>query len=147
VTKNNLQRKYDIEFTTYNTLKGSKNRKSHSNTMLLDNTIFLHQVDWHRVVLDECQFIKNHESTRAVVVHGLSSYSRWIMSAILIQNKLGEMYSYFKFLDYPAMTDYNMFLEALKEAEDHGFKDSVLQRHWNACCLPRTKGTASFGAC
>jgi len=64
----------------------------------------LHRLKYHRVVLDECQLIKNFQSARNTACCGLISDHRWALSGTPIENRLTEFYSFFKFLRVPHAT-------------------------------------------
>ena len=58
----------------------------------------LHQIYFRRIVLDECQLIKNPFSSTSKAVRGLNGKYRWALSGTPIQNSLEEFYPYFSFL-------------------------------------------------
>ncbi|KAJ4417478.1 hypothetical protein N0V82_006142, partial [Gnomoniopsis sp. IMI 355080] len=51
---------------------------------------------FHRLILDECQFIKNHTSATAKAVFQLKSRIQWLISATPAPNNLDEYFSYLK---------------------------------------------------
>lgn len=59
---------------------------------------WLHRIDFHRVVLDEAQAIKNATSQCSIGCRGLTATHRWAISGTPVQNSLTEFYPYFKFL-------------------------------------------------
>ena len=58
----------------------------------------LHRIMWHRVIIDEAQYIKNHESRTAIACRGLMARHRWLLSGTPIQNDITEFFSYFAWL-------------------------------------------------
>ncbi|MCJ1445310.1 MAG: hypothetical protein MMC23_005815 [Stictis urceolatum] len=58
----------------------------------------LFRLDWQRVVFDECQSLKNHESRTAKAATALSVTHRWLMSGTPLINGIEEFYSYFRVL-------------------------------------------------
>ena len=58
----------------------------------------LHRIMFHRVVLDEAQAIKNHQSRTSIACRGLVARHRWAISGTPIQNRIEEFYPYFSFL-------------------------------------------------
>ncbi|MCJ1438318.1 hypothetical protein MMC27_007706 [Xylographa pallens] len=58
----------------------------------------LHRIMWHRIVIDEAQFIKNHDCHTAIACCGLEAKHRWLLSGTPIQNDITEFFSYFKWL-------------------------------------------------
>lgn len=69
----------------------------------------LHRVMWQRVVIDEAQLIKNHESKTAVACRGLIARHRWLISATPIQNDIAEFYSYFSLLKVKFTGSFDIF--------------------------------------
>jgi SNF2 family DNA or RNA helicase len=133
-------RKYEIVFTTYDTLK-ARGDKSKNPDADISETV-LQEVDWHRVILDECQYIKNTDSDRFKAAAELLAYSRWILSATPIQNDISDMHSYFLFLKCSPMEPVELFQAAVAAATVGPYHGSSLQRHFNSMCLRRGKGTA-----
>ncbi|KAI4221368.1 MAG: hypothetical protein LQ349_007857 [Xanthoria aureola] len=78
----------------------------------------LHQVHWYRVVLDEAQAIKNRDSQTSVACRGLMAKHRWAVSATPIQNKVGELYAFFKLLRVRHTGDYQTFSENFCNLKD-----------------------------
>jgi SNF2 family DNA or RNA helicase len=70
----------------------------------------LHRMKFRRVVLDEAQAIKNHESKTSVAVRQLKSHFKWCISGTPIQNYIEEFYPYFHFLKVPHTGDYTTFV-------------------------------------
>ena len=58
----------------------------------------LHKANFFRVVLDEAQVIKNHKARTSISCQALMATHRWAISGTPIQNKVEELYPYFKFL-------------------------------------------------
>ena len=58
----------------------------------------LHRAHFYRVVLDEAQVIKNHTSQTSIACRALMAKHRWAISGTPIQNRLDELFPYFKFL-------------------------------------------------
>lgn len=58
----------------------------------------LHRVKWHRVVLDEAQAIKNHQSLTSRACTALDALHHWSISGTIVLNTPKEFYSQFKFL-------------------------------------------------
>ncbi|BDA44076.1 Uncharacterized ATP-dependent helicase C23E6.02 [Coccomyxa sp. Obi] len=89
-------------------------------TMLMDSPLktekSLHQVAWHRVIIDEAQSIKNHRSSRSAAVALLQAEKRWVMSGTPLQNSPEELFSYFVFLDYQPFNSRAAFTNLMREA-------------------------------
>ncbi|KAL9127399.1 MAG: hypothetical protein Q9217_003717 [Psora testacea] len=58
----------------------------------------LHRAHFYRVVLDEAQAIKNHTSQTSIACRAVMARHRWAISGTPIQNRLEELFPYFKFL-------------------------------------------------
>ena len=105
----NLQR-CDVVLTSYTSVlrsipkrkplskKNPKEEEERWQEELHINKGVLHKAEWFRICLDECQAVKNHESSIAKAVTLLSGKHKWAMSGSPLQNDVGEFYSYFKFL-------------------------------------------------
>ena len=62
------------------------------------NRGFFHQTKFHRIVIDEAQYIKNYQARTSIACRGLMGKYRWAMSGTPIHNSIEELYPYFKFL-------------------------------------------------
>ncbi|KAL9600359.1 MAG: hypothetical protein Q9219_003209 [cf. Caloplaca sp. 3 TL-2023] len=58
----------------------------------------LHKVNFHRIVLDEAQVIKNHKARTSLACQALRGNYRWAVSGTPILNRVEELFPYFKFL-------------------------------------------------
>ncbi|KAL8951909.1 MAG: hypothetical protein Q9222_002154 [Ikaeria aurantiellina] len=73
----------------------------------------LHQVRWHRIILDEAQAIKNRASQTSIACRGLLARHRWAVTATPIQNSVEELYAYFKLLRVEHVGTFQTFKENL----------------------------------
>ena len=60
-----------------------------------ENKGALHRMKWYRIVLDEAQAIKNHESKTSEAAWRLRGKFRWALSGTPVQNSLTEFFAYF----------------------------------------------------
>jgi SNF2 family DNA or RNA helicase len=59
----------------------------------------LGQVHWHRIVLDEAQYVKNPTTKQSLAVRGLSSTTRIALTGTPVENRLSELWSILDFLN------------------------------------------------
>lgn len=69
----------------------------------------LHQMSFKRIVLDEAQAIKNHQSRTSIACRALMAPHKWALSGTPILNGLDELYPYFKFLNVPHTGSFKIF--------------------------------------
>ena len=112
----------------------------------------LHRIKWRRVVLDECQAVKNPQSQTSFAAHGLMAKFRWLMSGTVLLNNISEMFSYCRFLQAPHTGTFECFKhnylkdDAGKDRLHEYVKTIMIRRtlsdqFLNApiICLPRTQ--------
>ncbi|KAJ3811277.1 SNF2 family N-terminal domain-containing protein [Lentinula aff. lateritia] len=94
-------KKHDVVLTTYAILESSF-RKQESGFKrkgkIIKEQSPVHQILWHRVVLDEAHNIKDRGSNTAKASFELEAVSRWCLSGTPLQNRVGELYSLIRFL-------------------------------------------------
>lgn len=74
-------------------------------------------VHWSTVVLDEAQYIKNHRTKQAQSVMKLSAPHRIAMTGTPVENRLGELWSIFHFLNPGYLGTYHSFRERYVSGE------------------------------
>jgi len=57
------------------------------------------EVQWHTIVLDEAQAIKNHQTKRSQAAMALKGDFRMICSGTPVENHLGELWNLFRFIN------------------------------------------------
>ena len=107
----------------------------------------LYGINWHRVVLDEAQTVKNHRTGGAHAVTRLKAQRRWCLSGTPMQNHVRDLLSYFRFLRYdpfntPAGFAANIS-DAIRTNEARGLRR--LQQILKLVMLRRTKGSKLEG--
>jgi hypothetical protein len=79
------------------------------------------KLDWHLIVLDEAQAIKNASSAQAKAIHKLRSSGRIALSGTPVENHLGELWSLFHFC-CPGLlgnvTQFKKFVKNLGKQQD-----------------------------
>ncbi|GLB43501.1 putative HIRAN domain containing protein [Lyophyllum shimeji] len=67
------------------------------------------EIDWLRVVLDEAHSCKSRASKTAKAVYALQARRKWAVTGTPIVNKLEDLYSLLKFLDFKPWSDFAFF--------------------------------------
>ncbi|MBW0486700.1 hypothetical protein O181_026415 [Austropuccinia psidii MF-1] len=92
---------YDVVLTSFSVLE-SAFRRQHSgfkrHGKLLKEPSLLHQIPWHRVILDEAHNIKDRSCNTARAAFELIAKFKWCLSGTPLQNRVGELYSLVRFL-------------------------------------------------
>jgi len=73
------------------------------------------KLDWHLIVLDEAQAIKNASSAQAKAIHKLRSSGRIALSGTPVENHLGELWSLFNFCCPGLLGNVTQFKKFVKE--------------------------------
>lgn len=99
---------------------------------------------FYRVVIDESQCIKNHESQAALAVSDLVSQYRWCLSGTPIMNGVDEIYSLYRYLEIKPYNDWSKFCSSFSvlfgkrgDSKSHAMRN--LQVLLKATLLRRTK--------
>ncbi|MDA0811428.1 MAG: DEAD/DEAH box helicase [Verrucomicrobia bacterium] len=93
---------YDLVVTTYGLLKRLNGISKQS---------------WNLVILDEAQAIKNPNSTQTRSVKQLKAHSRIALSGTPIENRLGDLWSLFDFINPSLLGTPSQFKRLVKELE------------------------------
>ncbi|WP_222615261.1 DEAD/DEAH box helicase [Persicimonas caeni] len=102
----------------------------------------LRRVDWHRVVLDEAQKIKNSSAGRTQAVRALSARHRIALTGTPVENKLLELWSIMHFLNPGLLGSAKAFHEKLAkpiEVQGDERKAEILRRLTGPFILRRLK--------
>lgn len=106
----------------------------------------LSQLTWFRIVLDECQCVKNWKSKVAVACTLYDSYRRWCLSGTPVQNSPTDLLSYYRFLRFRPFNSQKVVVDMVKEVAEgvEDGKENLIKRSFEAISLRRSKGRSSF---
>ena len=109
--------------------------------LLLQDAEHFHQPQWHSVVLDEAQSIKNAQTQRAKAVTALKADFRLALSGTPVENHLGELWSLFRFLNPGLLGSLKSFNQrfALPAVQGDKVSGSALKQLVKPFMLRRTK--------
>ncbi|KAG4302033.1 hypothetical protein PCK1_001708 [Pneumocystis canis] len=152
--------KYEIVLTTYGTIahdyknfvKYERNSAEHSKYMFYKPPFTLLDHQWHRVILDEAQVIKNRHTLSALSCCKLKATYRWCLSGTPMQNSIDELYSLMRFLRIKPYDNWSTFSDHFsrhfsKYSSSSNIKECMrkLQVLLKAILLRRTKSSTIDG--
>jgi non-specific serine/threonine protein kinase len=88
---------YDVTLTTYHTAR--------------QDLVLLEKINWHYIVLDESQQIKNRESEVSKVVRALRGQNKISLSGTPIENSLADLWSQMEFINPDTLGTFKSFKE------------------------------------
>lgn len=91
-----------------------------SYTLLQLRSKLLAEHAWNVAVLDEAQNIKNRTSARAKAAHKLQATYRIAATGTPVENKMGDLWSLFQFVNPGLLGPYETFCRSRVSAEDRG---------------------------
>ncbi|KAG0145261.1 hypothetical protein CROQUDRAFT_658947 [Cronartium quercuum f. sp. fusiforme G11] len=100
-TDKKKMKNYDIVLTSYSVLESSFRRQNsgyRKQGELFKEKSILHEIKWHRVILDEAHNIKDRSCNTAKGAFQLQAKYKWCLSGTPLQNRVGELYSLIRFL-------------------------------------------------
>jgi len=149
-------RRFDVVLTTYGLLASELKRKlaweeklksipdarpaPHEECPILGD-----RSKFHRVILDEAQWIKNRNTKAALAACRIQSDYRWALTGTPMQNNVDEMFSLIKFCRIKPYNDWNKFARDFSRplrARYEASKDKAMQQLQallRAILLRRTK--------
>lgn len=101
-------------------------------------------VKFHRIILDEAQAIKNHESRTSKCCRQLSAKYKWVLSGTPLSNRMEELFPYFHFLGVEGSSTFGQFQHNYAKRNDKTMQrlDTMLR----AVMIRRTGSSRLFGA-
>ncbi|KAI5124124.1 hypothetical protein M0805_000937 [Coniferiporia weirii] len=96
----------DVIITSYGTLS-SEHAQLEKSTSKSGVPIF--DIEWFRVVLDEAHNIKSRGSKTARAAFDLKSPRRWALTGTPIVNRLEDLYSLLRYINFVPWSDYSFF--------------------------------------
>lgn len=109
--------------------------------LMIDSPVFCER-QWHSVVLDEAQAIKNVQTQRAKAVIALKADFRLALSGTPVENHLGELWSLFRFLNPGLLGSVKLFNQRFVAPIEQGDRlaANTLKQLIKPFILRRTKG-------
>jgi non-specific serine/threonine protein kinase len=88
---------------------------------MLTRQPWLADIDWQLVILDEAQAIKNPSTRQSKAAKKLSARSRIVLTGTPVENRLGDLWSLFDFLNPGLLGSANVFKKFVKglQAREH----------------------------
>jgi DNA repair protein RAD16 len=94
--------KYDVILMSYNSLESMFRKQEkgfkRKNGLHKEKSV-IHQIHFHRVILDEAHNIKQRTTGCAKACFALKADHKWCLSGTPLQNRIGEFFSLVRFLD------------------------------------------------
>ncbi|KAL1934289.1 hypothetical protein VTP01DRAFT_6471 [Rhizomucor pusillus] len=94
-------KKYDVVLTTYSIIESCFRKQEYGvkrKQIIVKEKSPLHQIDWHRIILDEAHNIKDRSCNTARAVFNLEGKYKWSLTGTPLQNRVGELYSLIRFM-------------------------------------------------
>ncbi|KAM0810765.1 putative Helicase ATP-binding domain-containing protein [Seiridium cardinale] len=126
-----------LVLTTYHTVSAEWKKGTSSD----DSVLF--SVRWKRIVLDEAHFIRNGNSRMARAICALQSRTRWAVTGTPIQNRLGDLMSFLKFVRAHPYADPKQFDTDISQLWRSGKDEEAVNRlrRLSSCLLLRRPKT------
>lgn len=84
---------------------------------LVDRTPWMAEQSWNLVILDEAQAIKNHSTKQSKAVRRLKAKARIALTGTPVENRVGDLWSLFDFLNPGLLGTATQFKRFLKDTE------------------------------
>ncbi|KAI1351814.1 hypothetical protein F5Y01DRAFT_281983 [Xylaria sp. FL0043] len=102
-------KKFDVIIMSYNSLESLYRRQEKGITRkdgLYKEKSSIHQIKFHRVILDEAHCIKTRTTMTARACFALNVTYRWCLTGTPLQNRIGEFFSLIRFLEIAPYASY-----------------------------------------
>ncbi|KAI0977500.1 hypothetical protein F4678DRAFT_413279 [Xylaria arbuscula] len=102
-------KKLDVIIMSYNSLESLYRRQEKGITRkdgLYKEKSVIHQIRFHRVILDEAHCIKTRTTMTARACFALNVAYRWCLTGTPLQNRIGELFSLIRFLEIAPYASY-----------------------------------------
>eukprot|EP00741_Cyanophora_paradoxa_P008377 tig00001304_g8104.t1 len=86
----------------------------------------LHCIDWHRIVLDECHYIKNKAAAGTKAIAALRTGHKWCVSGTPVQTKVDDLHQLLCFLEVAPFTSPTVFARRVQKAYERGCRSGAL---------------------
>jgi len=136
-----------------NQIKAFKSKALESDVVITSfalarrDTKLLGEIDWHRVVIDEAQNIKNPKSAQARAIFKLNTSRRVALTGTPIENRLLDLWSIFNFLNPGYLgnqTQFKKFYEVPIQRENDQPRLGILKQLIDPFILRRVKTDKSI---
>lgn len=113
----------EMDKTSLDALSGSlKERRSElelviTSYSMLTRQSWLSEVDWNLVILDEAQAIKNPSTSQTKAVKKLQARARVALTGTPVENRVGDLWSLFDFLNPGLLGSASVFRSFLKQLQ------------------------------
>ncbi|KAI1006246.1 DNA repair protein [Podosphaera aphanis] len=101
--------KYNVILMSYNSLESMYRKQEKGFKRKLGvhkEKSVIHQIRFHRIILDEAHNIKSRNTGCAKACFALQADHKWCLSGTPLQNRIGEFFSLIRFLDIRPFTYY-----------------------------------------
>ena len=100
---------YDVIMISYNSLESLYRKQEKGWTRgddIVKETSPIHDIVFHRLILDEAHSIKTRTTGVARACFALKGSYKWCLSGTPVQNRIGEFFSLLRFLEVRPFADY-----------------------------------------